>query len=358
MPFQRYMQQALYAPGLGYYVNGLHKFGAAGDFVTAPEIGELFARGVAIQLDAVPETLDGDWTLMEAGPGSGALARALLPALRRPPERYLLLEPSAVLRQVQAETLADLPASLRDRIEWIDQPPEQPFEGAVLANEVMDALPVARFRITPQGPRALAVDVSEAADGLRFDWVETEPDTRLENALASLTDSLREPLAPGFESEICLDLPGWLDTVTRPLAGGMALLVDYGYPRTEYYHPDRSAGTLVCHYRHRAHFDPFVWPGLTDLSAFVDFTASAEAGEAAGLNVAGFTTQAGFLIGAGVHHAIEEATDNKTRMRLIAEFKQLMLPGEMGEKFKLLALTRNCEPVLEAFEEHDQLRRL
>jgi len=345
LPFSRYMHMALYEPGLGYYVNGLHKFGAAGDFITAPETGSLFAGALAAQLDALAGQRAGDWTLLELGPGSGALAAGLLAALDHPPARYLLLEPSAVLREVQRETLAALPEALASRVEWIAEPPGGDFEGAIVANEVIDALPVERFQVTAKGPRALAVEF----DGQRLVWRETEPGPRLSAALEAVVEALPHTLPVGYVSELCIDLPGWIETVTRPLRRGLVLLVDYGYRRAEYYHPERAGGTLVCHYRHRAHFDPFVWPGLTDLSAFVDFTAVAEAARTAGLEVAGLTTQAGFMLGSGVHERIGQQTDERERLRLAAEFKRLVLPGEMGEKFKVMALARDCQPALNRF---------
>lgn len=354
MPFDRYMAMALYEPGLGYYVNGLHKFGAAGDFVTAPEQGPLFARALARQLEDIGNTLGQPWTLMELGAGSGVLAHDLLEALEHPPARYCILEPSAVLREVQRENLAALPADLRRRVEWISQPPAEPFAGIVLANEVIDALPTCRFRIKSRRPLELAVTVVDN----RLDWTETSPSPRLQTALDHLFERLPQPLPDGYESEICPDLAGWLATVTEPLGRGVALLIDYGYPRNEFYHPDRSGGTLVCHYRHRAHFDPFVWPGLTDLSAFVDFTACAEAAVACGLEVAGYTSQAGFLLSLGIAEAVAGIEDQRERLQLASEVKRLTLPGEMGEKFKVLALTRDFEPPLTGFEMMSQLHRL
>lgn len=354
LPFEEYMRMALYEPGLGYYVNGLYKFGAAGDFVTAPEQGRLFATALARQCDELADVLGPDWTLFELGAGSGALARDLLQALRTPPAEYLILEPSAALRQVQQETLDALPAALGDRMRWVDRPPEQGLEGVLLANEVLDALPVARFCITPDGPAELHVGLEDS----RLAWQLRPPRPRLAQALEALLKQLATPLPPGYVSELCLDLPQWMDTVTRPLRRGLALFMDYGYPRHEYYHADRDEGTLVCHYRHRAHFDPFVWPGLTDLSAFVDFTAAAEAGEAAGLEVAGFTSQAGFLLSLGIHELLEEAASETERMALAGELKRLTLPGEMGERFKVLGLTRALDEPLSGFALMSQLHRL
>jgi len=354
LSFDRYMAMALYEPGLGYYVNGLHKFGAAGDFVTAPGQGRIFSCALARQIDELAAALATDWTLLELGPGNGELARDLLLSVDQPPERYLLLESSAALRSVQRETLAALPPELLARVEWIDGPPEQAFDGVVLANEVLDALPVACFEIGEHGAMELAV--TRSAD--RLGWTRREPAERMASALTNRLAEVEPPLAQGYRSEINVDLPDWVETVTGSLNRGLVLLIDYGYPRREYYHPDRSSGTLVCHYRHRAHFDPFVWPGLTDLSAFVDFTAVAEAADRCGLSVAGFTSQAGFLLGLGAHEQIERASDSVERLRLAAEFKRLTLPGEMGEKFKVMGLTRGVEQDLSGFAFTSQAHRL
>lgn len=354
MPFERYMSMALYEPGLGYYVNGLHKFGPAGDFVTAPEQGGLFATAVARQCAEVSRHLGPDWTLMELGAGSGILARDLLLALLEPPAEYLILEPSAPLREIQNETLRQLPADLRERIRWIDQPPNEPFTGIIVGNEVIDALPVARFEIGDDGPLEQCVNFDQG----RFRWVKCPPRPRLSRAVEELQNQLQEPLPGGYASEIGIDLPGWIETVTEPLAQGLVLFVDYGYPRREYYHADRGEGTLVCHYRHRAHFDPFVWPGLTDISAFVDFTAVAQAGHDSGLTVAGFTSQAGFLLALGAHESVEEIDDDQQRLKLAGELKRLTLPGEMGEKFKVIGMTRGFDKCLSGFGLMSQLHRL
>lgn len=354
LPFDRYMAMALYEPGLGYYVNGLHKFGQAGDFVTAPEEGGLFAAALARQCDETARALGPDWTMLELGAGSGVLARDLLANLASPPREYLILEPSAPLRDVQRETLGDLPARLRERVRWIDTPPEAAFEGVIVGNEVIDALPVARFEIGDDGPLEQCVDF----DGERFHWTRRAPRPRVREAVEGLQRRLGGRLPVGYANEIAVDLPGWVETVTESLSRGLVLFIDYGYPREEYYHTDRGDGTLVCHYRHRAHFDPFVWPGLTDLSAFVDFTAVAEAGHDACLEVAGFTTQAGFLLALGAHEAVEKAENDAQRLKLAGELKRLTLPGEMGEKFKVIGMTRDFDAHLSGFELMSQLHRL
>lgn len=347
------MQMALYEPGLGYYVNGLYKFGAAGDFVTAPEEGPLFGQALAALLDPLGESLGPDWTLLELGPGSGALSRTLLNTLRHPPGRMLLLEPSAVLREVQRETLAGLDPDLVARVEWIGTPPDA-FDGAIIGNEVIDALPVERFRIDADGPQSLGVNV---VDGRLADH-SAPAGQRLRDALAAVEADLDAPLPEDYRSELCVDLASWIETVTEPLRRGAVLLADYGYPRREYYHPDRSGGTLVCQYRHRAHFDPFGWPGLTDLSTFVDFTAVADGLVAAGLDLTGFTTQAGFLLGSDTLARLEAIEDPGERARRSGEFKRLALPGEMGEKFKLVAATRDFTLPEAPFLLADQRHRL
>lgn len=349
-----YMRMALYEPGLGYYSNGLLKFGADGDFVTAPEQGRLFAESLAGIVMVVANRLNTGFDVLELGPGSGALARDLLMTLNPLPERYLMLETSATLRQVQQETLAALPAPVAQRVEWIDQPPASGFSGVIVGNEVIDALPVCGFEVQADGlmERAVALDAS------RFGWQLRPPSDRLASAYQKLSTDLDEPLPNGYCSEICVDLPDWFGSVTQSLDQGLVLMIDYGYPRREYYHPDRAAGTLVAHYRHRAHFDPFVWPGLSDLSAFVDFTALADAGLAQGFELAGFTTQAGLLLGSDILQSIETIANDRERLALAGELKRLMLPGEMGEKFKVMALTRGLELNSSAFQFSDQRGRL
>lgn len=339
IPFSRFMDLALYHPVLGYYRNGGRRFGAGGDFVTAPELGELFAIGLSRHLAAAPGLLGPDWTLLEIGAGSGGLARDLLIHLPEPPARYLILETSAALRQVQGETLNGLPETLRGRVAWIDTPPAESFSGVILANEVIDALPADVFGMTGQGPVAYRVGVEQD----RFVWRTAAPGARLKQAVNDLLDKLPHTLPEGYRSEIRPDLPAWLATVSEPLARGWLCLIDYGYSRAEYYHPERSGGTLACHYRHRAHFEPFWRPGLCDITVWVDFTAVGEAAEALGLSVAGYTSQADFLLGLDILDTLPGPADERRHLALSGELKQLVLPGEMGEKFRVMALVRNLE---------------
>ena len=347
MPFDQYMRMCLYEPGLGYYTNGLHKFGASGDFITAPEQGDLFAQALARQIDKISPAWGEDWVLLELGAGSGALAKDLLTHLHHPPGRYDILEPSAALRAVQAETLDN--SSHLTNLSWLSGPPSTPFRGLILANEVIDALPIKRFRVTESGIGELAVTLDRDGDTARLAWATVAPDPRLVEAIEGLQATLARPLPIGYESELCVDLPSWLAEMVRHLDHGMAWFIDYGYDTETYYHPDRNTGTLVCHYRHRGHFDPFIWPGLTDLSAFVDFGLLKRSALAAKLDMVGLTSQAEFVLAMGVHEAVLAQTDEHTRLQKLAELKRLTLPGEMGEKFKLMALARGQQPALDGF---------
>ena len=344
LDFARYMELALYAPGLGYYSAGTTKFGAAGDFVTAPELGFVFARCLARAL--LPELRDGG-DIMELGPGSGVLAAEMLLELERLgalPARYRMLERSADLRVRQRETLRTRCAPLLDRVEWLDAPPVASWRGVLVANEVIDALPVRAFALRDDGLFARCVAVDARGD---FAWHEVPADPALDVAIrATLSPqpSALETLPQPYLSEVCTLLDPWLGEVTRTLERGSAWFIDYGYAHGEYYDAARRAGTLRCHYRHRAHDDPLILPGLQDITAWVDFDALARAGEAAGLRVAEHATQAQFLIANGLDEvfarAYSQAADEAARYALAQQVKRLTLPGEMGEKFRVMVLRR------------------
>jgi SAM-dependent MidA family methyltransferase len=357
IPFSRYMELCLYSPGLGYYSAGAEKFGAAGDFVTAPEISTLFGRSLARTCGDVLEQL-GNGEVLEFGAGTGSLAATLLPELERLgrlPGRYCILDRSADLRARQEETLQRLPAALRERVEWLDAFPEGAFRGMMLANEVLDAMPVERFRWTGAGVERCHV---ECRDG-GFGWCARE--AHAPDLVAAVRRLAGDPgLEPGYVSEINLLLAPWLREIAARLERGLLLLIDYGYPRREYYHPQRREGTLICHYRHRAHDDPFLWPGLQDITAHVDFTAVAEAGAAAGLEVLGYSTQAWFLLDCGLQELLGAAgpTDSAAYLRLAQEAKTLMLPGGMGERFKCIGLGRGIEEAVTGFRGRDLRFRL
>lgn len=343
MPFQRYMELALYAPGLGYYAAGSHKFGAQGDFVTAPELGNVFAEIIAQTLAGTLLQL-AEPTLLELGAGSGALAVDLLQALARRgalPARYLILERSADLRERQRVHIAAATPQWLERVEWLEQPPEQAFDGAIVGNEVVDALACARFVVAADGPREICVEVVAG----RFVAVAKEPRDQLAKSLANLQSDLQQALPPGYVSEVNPELAAWFATISAPLRRGLVLLADYGYGRPEYYRAERTTGTLICHYRHHAHDDPFWHPGLNDLSASVDFTALAEAGADSGFELLAYDNQSGFLIGAGIEGLYSHLgeLDDRARLRLTQQIKRLMLPGEMGERFKVMLFGRGVE---------------
>lgn len=337
--FADYMNLVLYAPGLGYYSAGARKFGPDGDFVTAPEMGSLFARVLARVCASTLASL-GAGTLVEVGAGSGALAADLLGCLAAtPPERYLIVEVSADLRERQRSLLAARVPALLDRVCWLDRLPAEPVEGVVLANEVLDALPVERFRVADGVVESLGVTLAD--HGLAWAAAPAPATAPLARAVRALEAKLGQPFPQPYVSELRLGQAAWLASIAERVRRGVLLLVDYGGTRREVYHPERRDGTLVCHYRHRAHGDPFLHPGLQDLTAWVDFSALAEAAAAAGLDVAGYGTQAHFLLGSGVLDALAAGPmDGVAGARAAAEARQLLMPGEMGERFKVMLLTR------------------
>jgi SAM-dependent MidA family methyltransferase len=347
LSFSTFMEMALYQPGLGYYSAGLEKFGESGDFVTAPQLGNIFARCLATQVEQVASTLNeagqSEYEIMEAGAGSGILAADLLSALDGtfPPARYNILERSAHLRQVQKETLREKVPQWMDRIQWLNEPPRNHWRGVFLANEVLDALTFDRFEINDEGISELKVACGQNG----FEWQASAASDALLERVTAIVSSLDEQPASGYRSELNLHLPAWLDAVTASLETGVALLIDYGYTRSAYYHPQRIDGTLICHYRHRAHDDPFLWPGLTDISSSVDFTALAEAADACGLTVCGYTTQAMFLMACGLDGIIAGTAQlpETARIDINRQVCRLTLPGEMGERFQLMALARGLE---------------
>ncbi len=350
--FQDFMELALYEPGLGYYSGGARKFGEAGDFVTAPELSPMFSRCVARQCAAVLSEF-GNGTIMELGAGTGTMAADVileLASLNTLPDQYLILETSADLRDRQRTLLDQRLGNLRRRIDWLDSIPKQAFSGVVLANEVVDALPCERFRV--EEDRVLACGIG--LDGNRLIQVTRPAGPELLAAIRDLNIDPRR-LPPGYESELRPGLAVWLHSVIEPLNAGLALIIDYGLTRAELYSPERSEGTLLCHYRHRAHADPLLHVGLQDITAWVDFTAVAETAVAAGFSIAGYATQAHFLIGAGLHDLFmdSEAETLKEKLELARQVKLLTLPGEMGERFKVMGLRRNLAAELDGFAYRD-----
>lgn len=347
IPFSRFMELALYAPGLGYYSAGMHKFGAAGDFVTAPEISALFGQALAQQAAQVLRRTDGN--ILEIGPGSGRLAFDLLSELERSgqlPERYFLLEVSADLRQRQQHLLA----RFAPRVEWLDRLPAS-FAGLIIGNEVLDAMPV---HLVVWGEDSLFERGVSLEDG-QFSWSERKLTS---GELFDIAASLDVP--PGTISEIALAARGFIATLAGLLEKGTILMLDYGFGQNEYYHPQRSSGTLMCHYRHHAHDDPFYLPGLQDITAHVDFTAIAEAGVRRGLNLLGYTSQDHFLINCGITDLLARVSPEQASayLPLAAQAQKLLNPAEMGELFKAIALGKGVDMPLLGFVRGDKSRML
>lgn len=354
LAFDDYLRTVLYQPGLGYYSAGSVKIGSGGDFVTAPELSPLFAQCVAVHCASVLQAV-GDGQILELGGGTGRLAHDLLrrlASLNRMPGRYRILEVSAELRDRQQALLQQLPPGIHRCVEWLESLPDQPFPGIVLANEVADALPFKRFVV--RDDRMLERGVALGSDGSLIDS-DRDADAALRAELARL--------APGgwpapYLSEVCPLLNPWIASLARTLSRGELLLFDYGLPRHEYYHAQRSHGTLRCHFRHRAHDQPLLHPGVQDITAWVDFTRIAEAAEDANLEVAGFCTQTAFLLETGIETQVAQVEDTVTRARLASQARVLLLPGEMGENVKVICLTRGLDSRPVGFALQDLRRSL
>lgn len=352
--FARFMELALYAPGLGYYSGGAHKFGAAGDFITAPELTPAFAQTLAGQVRQVMAASAPQ--IIEVGAGSGRLAADLLQeldALGAAPQRYAILELSGELRARQRETIAAAVPHLLDRVDWLDRLPER-HRGLVLANELLDALPVHLVRWRHDA--ILERGVVAAGDG--FAWDERAATGAVAARAAQLASTLA--LDDDYLSEIGLAAAGWVAAWAGILECGALLLLDYGFPRREFYHPQRRDGTLMCHYRHHAHPDPFFLPGLQDITAHVDFTAVAEAGTEAGLEFYGYTNQATFLFNCGLTGILARTPSDDARryLPLANAVQKLISPAEMGELFKVIALGRGIAEPLAGFARGDQSAKL
>ena len=349
LPFDRYMDLVLYEPGLGYYASGTRKFGRQGDFVTAPELGSLYGRCVARQVAQILAQLDGG-SLLEFGAGSGVLAATVLTELAERdslPAEYLIVEVSPALRAQQQQTLAGQIEQNLVKVRWLDSLPESGFRGVILANEVLDAMPIIRFRVGAEGH--MTAGVVRRNGHLDWSWQRNpSQDGRIDRLVQQYG------LVADYTSEVNPRAAAWMQTVGRVLDAGLILVMDYGYPGAEYYHYERSDGTLMCHYQHRAHMDPFLYPGLQDLTAHVDFSAVAAAGQLAGLDIAGFTSQEAFLLSTGVLDLVAHESSGPVDPKLSAELKQLTLSSEMGESFKALAMVKHIDSPLLGFSLRDR----
>lgn len=338
--FARYMELALHEPGLGYYAGGARKLGAGGDFVTAPELSPLFARTLARQ---VAQVLEPGEAVLEFGAGSGALAESLLAELSCP---YFILETSAELRERQERRLGD-------RARWIDHLPRG-FRGVMLANEVVDAMPVHALAWT----RERVLERGVCANEGQLAWSDRPAEGPVLAAAKEI--GIEIPPSGRYESELALFARAWMRSLGRFLERGAILVIDYGFPQREFFHPQRSMGTLACHYRHRVHGDPFYLPGLQDITAHVDFSALARAAAEGGLEVLGYASQAPFLVNCGITDLLaeENPADLKRYLPAASAAQKLLSPSEMGELFKVLAVGRGVEAPLLGFSSGDRSHAL
>lgn len=349
--FADYMQMALYTPHLGYYSGEANKFGRGGDFVTAPEISPLFSQALANQLAQVLQATAGD--VLELGAGTGKLAAAVLQrlaALEQLPQHYFILDVSANLRQRQQEYLQSLlPEDLFLRVQWLDRLPEA-FTGVVVGNEVLDAIPV--HVVEWQAGQWLE-------RGLSFDQQLTWQARPLQD-LSLVVDIDSSQLPDGYISEVCPAATGLIASLANMLQQGVILMLDYGFSAREYYHPQRRQGTLMCHFQHYAHDDPLIYPGLQDITAHVNFTAMAEAALAQGIDCAGYTTQAQFLMNCGILQLLQTVPpeDSARYLPMVAAVQKLLSPAEMGELFKVLALSKGLDEPLLGFVSGDKRHQL
>jgi SAM-dependent MidA family methyltransferase len=355
LSFCQFMQAVLYAPGLGYYCAGNQKFGVEGDFVTAPEISSLFGKCLALQCAEVLKEIE-ESSILEFGAGTGKLALDVMRQLEKLsclPEHYYILEISAELKQRQQQFLkAQLP-QLYDSFIWLERMPQN-FNGIMLANEVLDAMPCHRFVIKNHKPYEYFVKLE--SDG--FVWDLAPASKELDMAVKQLAIDLPN----GYTSEINMFHRPWIKTLSDSLSRGMILLIDYGYPRSEYYHPQRSQGTLKCFFRHHQHEDPLIAVGIQDITAHVDFTGIAEAAVDCNLEIEGFINQGAFLLNCGIEKLLNftanTMSDEVEQVNLIQQVKKLTLPTEMGELFKVMALSRKIDTTLCGFQTLDRLHQL
>ena len=350
LSFARFMERALYAPGLGYYAAGARKFGPDGDFVTAPEISSVFGQCLANSIAEVLHETGGD--VLELGPGSGKLAKDILLALDELgvlPARYCLLEVSADLRERQQEALATLPEQLSKRAVWLDRLPEN-FTGVIVANEVLDVVPVHLVTFSSGSILERGVAVKDGA----FVWQDVPAlPQELHSPVANIEAQYLNHTPPdGYLTEVAPAVSGLVKSLAQAMKRGALIFIDYGFRGAEFYHPSRIAGTLMCHYRHFAHTDPFLFPGLQDITAHVDFTAVADAGGAAGLELTGYTTQANFLLASGLTERLTRVDPGATAayLKLTNQVHRLVSPAEMGEFFKVIGFAKGLVSPITAFQ--------
>lgn len=351
IPFVDFMHYALYEPGYGYYHSANAKIGSQGDFTTAPELTPLFGRALAKQCEQIFKQMRGSFDMLEFGAGTGQLAIDLLQELEKKqslPEQYYILELSPHLKALQKTHIQEKIPHLYNRVQWLEKWPEKPLSGVFLANEVLDAMPVHRFM--------------HSGNTLYESMIRLTSETTLEEIFEPCTNErlirYLDPLLPKSTTPYCseanLFLEGFIQGAAEKLALGCMIFIDYGFPRHEFYHPDRNQGTLMCHYQHKVHANPLIHVGLQDITAHVDFTAVAEASQKAGLDVSGYTNQASFLLNNGLLDLVQTITDEKQLVQAKQAVKQLIQPQEMGELFKVIALTKGQDFILNGFNLFDK----
>ncbi len=362
IPFSEYMNIVLYQPGLGYYSGGLQKFGASGDFVTAPEISPFFGQCLAFQTAEVLQNFDAtsanQKTILEFGAGSGVLAVDILQQLEKLstlPDQYLILELSLELQHRQQETIKSKVPHLYPRVQWLQQIPAQLNNVVIIANEVMDAMPVECFRLRDGAVETMQVSIEGEKPVAHY-----VADTLADKKIKIIEQRSELKFTDAYHSEYNPAVSAWLSALADTIDQAVILLIDYGYNEKEYYHPDRVAGTVMCYHQHKAHEDFFWWPGLQDITAFVNFTDLAYSAVDSGFDVSGYTTQAAFLLANGLSdlHATKVTSELQQQITLSQQIKTLTLPSEMGERFKVMALTKNYEQPLSGFSMLDLRNRL
>lgn len=350
LPFVDFMQAALYDPYEGYYRAGLQKFGQAGDFITAPELSPLFGYSLATQFAPILAELK-QACLLEFGAGTGRLCVDILTQLKKLnqlPDTYYILEISQELKHRQQAYISEQLPELASRVQWLEQLPQDPINAVVIANEVLDAMPVHRFKQTDEG--ILESFISLDTEGQFIEVFKPTSNQALKDYLATTLDKTLLP----YQSEVNLWLEGWTKALSQSLNQAVIFLIDYGFPRHEYFHPDRSMGTLMCHWQHRAHPNPLIHVGQQDITTHVDFTHVAESAVDAGLDVLGFSNQASFLLSNGLLSFIDAINDEQEKFRAVHACKILLQPSEMGELFKVMALAKDFYMPLQGFQLQDR----
>tara|TARA_B100001540_G_scaffold161917_1_gene143274 strand:+ start:1484 stop:2662 length:1179 start_codon:yes stop_codon:yes gene_type:complete len=356
--FDQYMNSVLYQPDLGYYSSNIQKFGFTGDFITAPIVSPLFSKCLAYQCSQVLNEIK-DSAILEIGAGNGVMAKDLLLELQERdslPNKYYIFEVSLSLEKAQKKLLKKFLPEYIDNIIWLNTLSKKKFNGLVLANEVLDSLPVKRFKKELNIFKEMKVTFSEN----RFHWINEIADSNLAEDLKKLESNLPSPFPNDYYSEINIQLKEWINKIQLTIEQGVILFIDYGYSTLDYYHPSRSDGNLLCHYQHHVHNNPFFYPGLQDITTSVNFTAVAQHAEEIGLDVKGYTNQAYFLLGCGIDDLVadDNFSDIQSQIKISQQLKKLIMPEEMGERFKVIALTKKYDKELLCFSKMNQIDRL